>query len=55
MYRVNQAEYVIHMRVAAPQEYVNTYATSRVLVCVCGQESVRVSIRGQLVVKVGTK
>ena len=25
----NQAEYVIHMRMAASQEYVNTYSTSR--------------------------
>jgi len=31
IYRVNQAEYVIHMLVVAPQEYVNTYSTPRVL------------------------
>ena len=29
IYRVNQAEYVIHNRVAASQEYVNTYSTCR--------------------------
>jgi len=29
IYRVYQAEYVIHMRVAASQEYVNTYSTRR--------------------------
>ena len=29
IYRVNQAEYVIHVLVAASQEYVNTYATRR--------------------------
>ena len=29
MYRVHQAEYVIHIRVAASQEYVNTYSTRR--------------------------
>jgi len=28
-YRVHQAEYVIHIRVAASQEYVNTYSTRR--------------------------
>jgi len=27
--RVNQAEYVISICVAAPQEYVNTYSTPR--------------------------
>jgi len=27
IYRVNQAEYVIRILVAAPQEYVNTYST----------------------------
>ena len=27
IYRVKQAEYVIHIRVAASQEYVNTYST----------------------------
>jgi len=26
---INQAEYVIHIRVVAPQEYVNTYSTHR--------------------------
>ena len=30
IYWVNQAEYVIHMRAAASQEYVNTYSTRRV-------------------------
>ena len=29
IYRVNQAEYVIHILVAVPQEYVNTYLTRR--------------------------
>ena len=28
--RVHQAEYVIHIRAAASQEYVNTYSTRRV-------------------------
>jgi len=28
-YRVHQAEYGIHIRVAASQEYVNTYSTRR--------------------------
>ena len=28
-YRVNKAEYVIHIRVAASQEYVHTYSTRR--------------------------
>jgi len=32
MYRVNQAQYVIHILVAASQEYVNTYSTRRVRV-----------------------
>jgi len=32
IYRVNQAEYVIHMRVVAPQEYVNIYSTRRAAV-----------------------
>jgi len=27
IYRVNQAEYVIHIRVVASQEYVNIYST----------------------------
>jgi len=30
IYRVNQAEYVIHMLVVAPQEYVNIYPARRV-------------------------
>jgi len=30
IYRVQQAEYGIRIRVAAPQEYVNTYSTRRV-------------------------
>jgi len=29
IYRVNQAEYVFHIRVVAPQEYVNIYSTCR--------------------------
>jgi len=29
IYKVNQAEYVIHIRVAASQEYVDTYSTCR--------------------------
>jgi len=29
VYRVKQAEYVIHIRVFAPQEYVNIYSTRR--------------------------
>jgi len=29
MYRVNQAEYVSHMLVVAPQEYVSIYSTRR--------------------------
>jgi len=29
IYRVDQAEYVIHILVAAPQEYVNIYSTRR--------------------------
>jgi len=28
-YRVHQAEYVIHIRLAASQEYVNTHSTRR--------------------------
>ena len=32
IYRVDQAEYIIHIRVVAPQEYVNIYSTSRVVV-----------------------
>ena len=43
MYRVNQAEYAIHIRVAAPGEYVNTYLKHMlqtehhmyIYVCVC--------------------
>jgi len=31
IYRVDQAEYVIHMLVVAPQEYVNIYSTGRAL------------------------
>jgi len=31
IYRVHQAEYVIHIRVAASEEYMNIYSTSRVL------------------------
>jgi len=33
MYRVNQAEYVTHILVVAPQECVNIYSTRRVLAC----------------------
>ena len=29
IYRVNQAEYFVHIHVAASQEYVNTYSTRR--------------------------
>jgi len=31
IYRVSQAEYVIHIRVAASQEYVSIYSTCRVV------------------------
>jgi len=31
IYRVNQAEYVIHMFRVAPQEYVNIYSTRRLM------------------------
>jgi len=31
IYRVNQAEYVIHIRMAVSQEYVNIYTTRRVV------------------------
>ena len=31
IYRVNQAEHVIHILVVAPQEYVNIYSTRRVI------------------------
>jgi len=30
IYRVNQAGYVIHILLVAPQEYVNIYSTRRV-------------------------
>jgi len=30
IYRINQSEYVICVLVAAPQEYVNRFSTSRV-------------------------
>jgi len=33
IYRVHQAEYVIHIRVVAPQEYVDIDSTLRVVVC----------------------
>ena len=33
IYRLNQAEYVIHIRVVAPQEYVNIYSTRRAVTC----------------------
>jgi len=32
IYRVDQAEYVIYILVAASQEYVSTYSTRRILV-----------------------
>ena len=38
IYRVNQAEYVIRIRVAASQEEVNTYSTRRVVVR-CGSSA----------------
>ena len=31
IYRVNQVEYVVHILVVLPQEYVNTYSTRREL------------------------
>jgi len=33
IYRVNQAESVIHILVVAPQEYVNIYSTRRLGSC----------------------
>ena len=36
IYRFNQAEYSIRIRVVAPQEYVNIYSTSRVRIAVRG-------------------
>ena len=44
MYRVNQAQYVIHILVAASQEYVNTYSTRRVR----GQRVDGVAVLGRL-------
>jgi len=35
-YRVYRAKYGIHIRVAASQEYVNTYSTCRMVVVVGG-------------------
>jgi len=35
IYRHHQAEYVIHIRVAASQKYVNTYSTRRGLKMLC--------------------
>jgi len=32
IYRVDQAEYVIRIRAAASQEYVNTYSTRRTVI-----------------------
>jgi len=32
VYKVNQAKYVMHTLLFAPQEYVNIYATSRFLI-----------------------
>jgi len=37
IYRVNQAEYVIRILVATPQEYVNTYSTCRVAALLKGE------------------
>jgi len=31
LYRIHQAEYVIHILVVAPQEYVNIYSTRRMM------------------------
>ena len=40
IYRVHQAEYVLHIRVVAPQEYVNIYSTRRMVTgMVRGRES----------------
>jgi len=36
IYRVDQAEYGIHIRVVAPQEYVNIYSTHR---AVCAESA----------------
>jgi len=36
IYRLNQAEYGIHIRVVAPQEYVNIYSTRRKLCAYAG-------------------
>jgi len=33
IYRVNQAEYGIHIFLVAPQEYVNIYLTRRIRTC----------------------
>jgi len=35
IYRVDQAEYLTHMLAVAPQEYVNSYSTRRVLPLHC--------------------
>jgi len=32
---INQAEYVIHIRVVAPQEYVNMHSTRRTVPLLC--------------------
>jgi len=45
-YRVHQAEYIIHIRVAASQEYENTYSTRRVAHrCTSWTSPVRVKTR----------
>jgi len=40
IYRVNQAEYVIHKLVVAPQEYVSTHPTRRVYVFAVAEREV---------------
>jgi len=41
IYRVHQAENVIHILVAASQEYVNTYSTCRIAISCKGQSRVK--------------
>jgi len=45
IYRVHKEEYVIHIRVVAPQEYVNIYSTCRT--CTRNEET-RVSVKGAM-------
>jgi len=40
VYRVNQAEYVIHILMVAPQEYVNLYSTPRAPTRTCRKKIV---------------